>query len=222
VRLPSIVALLLVLQAGPAEGQDRVLYVRPWCELQPFATVGSDEYPLSKQTAAARVLEEGRVLFSAMVYGYTFLYTPSDAARKVAERFELVPVAEIPWGAVGVSVMETMEEDGRLYARLSYVLSGSELKRRESWESSAVAKSAGSGEGSLFKGYRDKITALDNAIKNAIREYLRTRILNKPREIRGEVILWEDPRTIVRAGVYVTTAAVKLRVTEIVPYRIFG
>ena len=51
--------------------------------------------------------------------------------------------------------------------------------------------------------------------------HLNTRVLNRPREIRGEVLLWDDPQTIVRPGSYITTARVKLRVSEIVPYRIF-
>ncbi len=197
------------------------LYVRPWCDLEPFVRVGVDEYPLAREKAAERILEEARVLFSAMVYGYRFVYTPSDAARKVEERFELEPVAEIPWGARRVHILDTTEEDKRLYARLSCSLSDSEIKRRRSWESSAVEMSTGSGNGDLFKGYTDKITAFRNAVKDAVRNHLRARVLNKPREIRGEVVLWEDPRTIERAGEYRAMVKVKLQVSGIVPYRIF-
>ena len=34
-----------------------------------------------------------------MVYGWTFAWTPGDAARKVEDRFELTPVALIPPGS---------------------------------------------------------------------------------------------------------------------------
>jgi hypothetical protein len=220
-RCPSLVLLSCLLVVPGLAAQTELLRVRPWCELEPFVRVGADDYPLSRETAARRVLEEGRILFSAMVYGYTFVYTPSDAARHVEEIFELTPVAEIPWGSERLRVGETAVEGKRLTSRLSYGLSQPEALRRASWSSSALPLSTGVGQGSLFKGYTEKQTALANAMKDAVRNHLRTRILNKPREVRGDVVLWEDPMTIVKAGVYITTAKVKLRIREIVPYRIF-
>ncbi len=213
--------LSLFLLSFPARGQDNRVIVRPWADLEPFVRVGQDPYPLSTETAERRILEEARVLLSAMVYGYTFDYIPFDAARKVLETFQLTPVAQIAWGADRVRVVETDVEDTRLYARVSCTLTDFELSRRNAWSSGAVDMATGTGEGDLFKGYTDKITALQNAIKEAIRENLRTRVLNKPREVKGEVLLWEDPRTVVRAGRYFTTAKVRLHVSEIVPYRIF-
>jgi hypothetical protein len=220
-RLSAVVLLLLLASSLRVAAQSERLFVRPWCDLEPFVRVGVDEYPLSRETAARRILEEGRILFSSMVYGYSFTYVPSDAARKVSETFTLTPVAEIPWGSRGVEILETTLEDKRLYARIAYTLTDAEAKRREAWDSSAVAMSTGSGKGSLFKGSPDKITALNNAMKDAIRSYLRSRVLNKPREVRGEIVLWEDPQTVERAGEYIATAKVRLRVTELVPYRIF-
>jgi hypothetical protein len=220
-RALALFLLALALPSRLLSAQAERLSARPWCDLEPFVRVGTDEYPLSRELAARRILEEGRVVFSAMVYGYTFVYTPSDAARKVEELFELTPVAEVPWGSARLAVGETMVESRRLFSRLSYTLSAAEAQRRASWASSAIPQSTGSGEGSLFGGYTEKLTALRNAMKEAVREHLRTRILNKPREIRGDLVLWEDPQTIVRAGVYTATAKVKLRVREVVPYRIF-
>jgi hypothetical protein len=221
--MPRLLAALVlsVFPLFPAFALGETLYVRPWCEIDPFVRVGPDEYPLSEEVAARRVLEEGRTLFSAMVYGYTFVYTPSDAARKVAEVFELSPVAGIPWGVKEVRVIETETAGARFYARLSLELPEAEAKRRAAWSSAGSDVSTGSGEASLFGGHEAKLEALKNAIKNAIKNHLSVRVLNKPREIRGEVVLWEDPRTGIRSGNYMTTAKVRLRLTEIVPYRIF-
>ena len=220
-RRPIPVLVLLILPSLSALALGETLYVRPWCEIEPFVRVGSDEYPLSEEAAARRVLEEGRTLFSAMVYGYTFIYTPSDASRRVDESFQLTPVADIPWGVGEVRVIETTTEEDKFSARLALSLPDAEVRRRESWGSAGVDAAMGTGEASLFGGHSAKIEALANAIKNAVRNHLSTRVLNKPREIRGEVVLWEDPRTVIRAGGYVTTAKVRLRITEIVPYRIF-
>lgn len=219
-RAVSVLAIF-VFSFLPAFGLDETLYVRPWCEIDPWVRVGSDEYPLSEEAAAGRVLEEGRVLFSAMVYGYTFVFTPSDAARKVAEVFELTPVAGIPWGVREIRVIETQTAGSLFYARLSLALPDAEIRRRAAWSSAGSDVSTGSGEGDLFGGHEAKFEALKNAIKNAIRAHVSARVLNKPREIRGEVVLWEDPRTGIQAGRYLTTAKVRLRVTEIVPYRIY-
>ena len=72
-----------------------------------------------------------------------------------------------------------------------------------------------------MKGPTAKMSALQDAVRDAIRRSLDTRYVNKPRQISGEVVLWDDPRSIVRAGFYFTTATVKLMVRELVPYRIF-
>jgi hypothetical protein len=59
------------------------------------------------------------------------------------------------------------------------------------------------------------------AIKDAIRRSLDVRYVNKPREITGEVVLWDDPLTRVSAGSFRTTAKVKVLVQDLVPYGIF-
>ncbi len=220
-RRAFLVYALFLLLSLPAFGIGETLYVRPWCELDPWVRVGADEYPLTEEIASRRILEEARTLFSAMVYGYTFVFTPSDASRKVSEVFELTPVAEIPWGVREIRVIETTTEGARFYARLSLALPEAEARRRSAWSSAGSVLCTGNGEASLFGGYTAKMEALKNAIKNAIRSDLSPRILNKPREVRGEVVLWEDPLTGIGSGQYKTTAKVRLRVTEIVPYRIF-
>ena len=54
-----------------------------------------------------------------------------------------------------------------------------------------------------------------------MRNQLRTRIFNKPRTIRGEVVLWDDPQVWAGSGAYHAVAKIRLRVVEIIPYRIF-
>jgi hypothetical protein len=156
-----------------------------------------------------------------MVYGWTFAYTPGDRERGVEESFLLTPIAEIPWGSPRLSVHETEVADLKLFARISYSLNDDELARRMSWEGNSAALSMGRGTADVFKGPAEKLASLRDAMRDAVRAHLAVRVLNKPREIRGSLVLWEGPRTVVRAGTYTTTARVKLQVSEIVPYRIF-
>jgi len=202
-----------------ARGDDR-LFIRPWIELEPLVRIEA-EYPIPLEKAERRLLEEARILFSGMVYGWTFLYTPGDRERRVEESFLLTPIAEIPWGSPRLAVRETEVAELKLFARISYTLNDDELARRMSWEGNSAAVSTGRGTANVFKGPAEKLASLRDAIRDAVQNHLSTRVLNKPREIMGEIVLWEDPYTIVRAGTYTTTARIKLQVQEIVPYRIF-
>lgn len=219
VTVPLLAVVLLAL-ARPAAGDDR-LFIRPWVELEPVVRIDEGDYPIPLETAGRWLLEEARTLLSGMVYGWTFTWTPGDAARKVEDRFDLVPVAEIPRGSERLVVRQTEVAEARLFAQVSYQMSPSEDLRRRSWAGAAVDEASGAGEAPVLDGRAAKLLALANAIKDAVRGHLRTRILNKPREIRGEVVLWEDPRAWVASGAYHATAKVRLRVLDVIPYRIF-
>jgi hypothetical protein len=104
---------------------------------------------------------------------------------------------------------------------MSYALDDNESLRRSGWESNTAALSTGQGKASVMQGPDAKMASLHDAVRDAIRRSLDVRYVNKPREITGEVVLWDDPESIVRAGSYFTTARVKLMVRELVPYRIF-
>jgi hypothetical protein len=218
-----IVSSLVVLAAvslGYAEAPDR-LFVRPWVELEPVVRIDPGQYPIPAAVAEKSVLEEGRVLFSGMIYGWTFTYYPGDRSRRVQESFVLLPVAQIPWGSPHLSVRETRVEETRLWVRMVYALDENESLRRAGWESNTAVLSTGQGKASAMQGPSAKMAALQDAIRDAIRRGLDARYVNKPREISGEVVLWDDPQSIVRAGFYFTRAKVKLTVRELVPYRIF-
>jgi hypothetical protein len=218
-----IVSLIIFLLAGAgarAQSIDR-LFIRPWVELEPLTHIESDQYPLPRKIAEQKLLEEGRVLFSAMIYGWTFTYVPGDLARQVKESFVLTPVAEIPWGSARLEVRETEVMETKLWARMSYTLNDDEQRRRLSWESNTASLSSGRGQASVREGPAAKMASMKDAIRDAIRRSLDSRVINKPREIDGEVVLWEDPSTFVGAGGYVTSVKVKLLVRELVPYRIF-
>ncbi len=208
----------LAVRALPREAP-QTLDLRLWCELEPMdAPVGE---PLDGEEAARRTLEEARQVFSAMIYGYRFLYVPADEARSVREEFRLEPIGEVAWGDPALRILETERRDGRLYARLEYRLAESQAARRAAWSSNTIPAAAGTGEGSLFRGPGQKRTALEAAIREAIRNHLRPKIFNKPREVRGEVLLWGEPRTLIRASAYVTSIEARVRVAQLVPYRIF-
>jgi hypothetical protein len=217
--------LLLVfftLGLWPATAQDAELSVRLWCELEPLVEAGT-EYPLSRAEAQRRILEEGRWVLSDMIYGLRFRYTPADEARGLAEEFTLEPVAEIHWGDPALRIEDAWQQDGLLHAKITYRLADFQRARRRAWQSTAIPVSMGSGEASLFTlpGLSGKRASLEQATKEAIRNYLRPIHPNKPREIVGEMVLWSEPQVVIRSGEYLTVAQIKLQVREVRSYSLF-
>jgi len=207
-----VVFFLLAAASLPVGAQvvqsDNRLFVRPWVEL-------------SAAQAEHTLLEEARVLLSGMVYGWSFDYIPTNRMRQVGESFTLTPIAQIPWGSPRLRVIETETVDTRLWARASYSMDDAESARRASWESSTADLSQGEGKSGVMNGPDAKTQSFQDAVRDAIRMDLRTRYLDAPRQIRGDVVLWEDPMAAVRSGMYRTVVKVKIVVRELVPYRIF-
>lgn len=217
--LVSALLLCSALAAFP-DTVDR-LFVRPWTELEPLVRIGDGPYPIPVATAEKSLLDNAQAIISGMVYGWTFTYIPGDLSRRVTESFTLTPIAVIPRGSPRLRILETEVDDTRLWARVVYAMDDNEIQRRAAWDSNTADMSTGQGTANVLAGVDARMQSLRDAIRDAIRRSLDTRYVNKPAEITGEVILWEDPDVLVRAGAWMTTAKVKLVVRELVPYRIF-
>lgn len=203
-----------------ADAPDR-LFIRPWVEREPLVRIGPGPYPIPLADAEKSLLELGRILISGMVYGWTFVYEPGDRARRVQERFDLTPLAQVPWGSARLRVLETEEKDTRLWARISYELSDEESRRRQAWDSNTADLSSGQGTAAIQEGDPGRTKSLESAIRDAIRRSLDSRYVNKPREVTGEVVLWTDPEVRTSTGTWITSVTVKMQVRDLVPYRIF-
>jgi len=220
----SLSGLLLTLLLGLGAPLERLsaerLVAEVWCELEP-AVYEDQAYPVPAETAARRILEEARVYLSAMIYGYRFSYTPYDRSRRVEERFEITPIAEIPWGDSSLEIIEVIRQGNRMLGKVAYTLADHQRSRRNAWSSNTHPFSAGRGGESVLSGVSGKIAAFERSIKEAVRGYARKRVFNKPREINGEVLLWEEPRVTIDSGDYVSTVRIKLFIRELIPYSVF-
>jgi hypothetical protein len=210
---------MMVILFSPSLSAQTVLNEEFWAELQPLVTQG--ERNLTMDTAVKRVLEEGRYVFSGMVYGFSFSYTPLDRSRNIEEEFELKPHGEIQRGDPNLAVHETRMEGSRVYVRLRYTLRDFQEKWYQGMRSNILRASSGTGDASYYEGYGEKITAIRNAVLNAVREHARTRVDNKPKKITGAVTLDGAPRIMILSGVYRAVCSVKLILDEVVPYRVF-
>ena len=105
-----------------------------------------------------------------------------------------------------------------LIARVRHNLEEYQIDRIEGWKSNVFPVSSGRGSASIMKGYQEKVTAIQKAIKEAVREYARQKVYNKPRRVTGEVLLLEIPRIIIDAGSYNAFVKVKLKKVDLLPY----
>jgi hypothetical protein len=217
--LKPIALFLAAFALSSAAASGPLMEVPVWTELEPL--MGSATSFAEPDALRQRLLEQARSILSGMIYGYRFVYTPSDRARGVADRFELTPLGEITWGDPRLSVAWVQKQERRLAARIAYEMAEFQDARRRAWSTNTLPTASGRGEHSLFGGPDARQASLASAIEQAIRDHARGRIDNKPRELRGEVVIWEPPYTFVGPGTYVTTVTVKLRIGEAVPYRVF-
>ena len=172
-----------------------------------------------EESAEVRVLMEGRYVFSGMLYGYDFRYVPSDRTRQVEEEFNLQPVAQIPWGDERLRVISTRRSsDGAFVARLRYDMAPFQLARYEAWRSNILPPAFGAGSANLLRGFDGKISAIEEAVKQAIRSHMRGKTFNKPRTITGRVLLQEPPEVGVASGEYVAKVETFLIIDEVVHY----
>jgi len=215
-------ALILIFLPVFCHAEQDLITIRLWCELEPMVQE-NEEYPLSTGDAQKRVLEEARVILSGMIYGYRFSYTPGDKTRQINEEFTATPIAEILWGDPNMRITDAYVQDTFLFVKVYYDLEAFQRARRRAWASNSLDSSSGVGEYSVFiaPSPEGKRHALQEALKNAVRNALRPVYFNKPREVTGEILIWSEPHTIIQSGTYTTQLDVKLRVKEIRSYSLF-
>ena len=217
-----MLAVLLWLPAVLAASldSDPVLAGEFWVELDPFFKT-EEKYPLEQEEAYLRILEEARYVFSGIMYGFTFVYTPYDSGREVEEIFAIEATASIPWGDPALSIAETRVEGNLLFALVRYYPAEHQLRWLRMMESNIYDNATGRGGADLFRGPASKYEAIIEAAKEGIRQYLRSRIFNKPKEVNGKIVFADVPYVIIDGGKYVAKVSVRIDIDEIIPYRVF-
>lgn len=224
-RTLSTLALILACAALAAEAP-RVLRVPVWVFLEPVpgtfkANTAEDTGTKEMLPPATELRSVARFVLGGMVYGWRFNYVPGDRTRRVEESFSLEPVAEIPNDDARFSIAGVDPAYPRVSAWAEFALDDSAARRRLYWNSVQFRSADGRGYGALEResaGIRD---AYSDAVRAAVRAYARKLEKNKPKEIRGEVLLRENPRLFTDAGRYVADITVLVNLVEITPYTSF-
>lgn len=168
-------------------------------------------------------LDIARRAFSYMLYGGTLEYVPSDLARGVAEEIRVAPNGLVAWGDPNLTQVEgTIDaRQGALFSRFRYTLSQRQKAMLTPWLSGALSAAGGTGSVRWFWSTEVYTEGLDQALKEAVRAWLRVRHYNKPSLIRVRFRLRELPVHRVEGGSLLTSVKILMFPPEVRDYTEF-
>jgi len=211
-----------------AQAQD-VLRGEVQIRLEPvpfFAAYVEDGIPPDVETAYRRALEKAAVFFAAQIYGWSFHFHIGERARGIVEEFELTPLGEIPWGDPRLFVTQARFNDNVLSAWMDYRPSEAQNRRIQMWRMGNIRAAQGIGYGPLGgpaseeDWMANKITALEDSARAAIRAMLQASERNRPREATGFISLQDFPFFWMSAGRQAARARFRVEIREIIPFAV--
>ncbi|MCL2832591.1 MAG: hypothetical protein FWD78_05435 [Treponema sp.] len=216
--------LVVIFLSAPVYSQE-VLRGEVMVELEPvYGAYVDEKYPLDRDDAYKRALEEAAMFFSASIYGWSFDYEIGEKARNMAEVFELNPLGEIPWGDSGLKVTQADIRDMRLRAWMDFRPDANQLRRIQTWKTGTIRTAQAVGYGPL--GLPDQVSdwlkikklAMEDAARAAVRAMLQGSERNRPKEARGYISLQAFPVYWLDAGRWACSARFYVEIREIVPF----
>ncbi len=172
----------------------------------------------AQEDAINRLLEDARWAYSGMIYGFEVIWTPSAKAREVQDTLIIAPVALLPRGDDRFEAIAAVMENGFLYISLSYHLDEIQEDRVSAWGSRTLPFAAGQGHASIHD-VSARRKAMEAAIKESLRSYLRAREFNRPYEVRGRIGLLRFPVISLVDSDIVAKVKLAVNLQPPVPYR---
>lgn len=186
--------------------------------VQPGELVRRDTDPANRETQSLELLlEDARWAISGMIYGFNVTWTPPARNRGVEEILLVEPVASIPRGDPKFRTVATHQENGFLYVTFEYRPDAVQQRRLDGWAGQAFPAASGGGTAPVM-GWDSRREAMNEAIRNTLREWLRAREFNRPREIQGRVAFLNFPTTSLSAGSIRAAVSLRMDLKNVSPY----
>lgn len=216
-------ALFCTLIFGQTPSVVRNIRIPLWASLDAYPeleeaqdlTAGPFDYPIKS------VKEVAPFIITGMVYGWKFVYVPSDKQRGVEEYLEIeeiVPAARI---APGITYVSPWIQDEKFNCWSEYTRNASQIQTYNLWNSIKNPVIHGVGYGDIKKGFPGLKEAAYDALKNAVREHYRAVIKNKPKEITGSVLIRDIPTIGISSGRYIFNLDFFLECGKIIEYSVY-
>ncbi len=176
-----------------------------WAELDAYPELVNKENLTEDQFAypISRIRQIAPFLINGMVYGWHFVYVPSDKARGVEEFLEITEIQKVDFSVNKIVYTSPFVTEERMNCWCEYTRDAAQIQNYYLWSSIQNKTIHGRGSGSIKKGFDGIKEASENAVKNAVREHFRAIIKNKPREISGDLLIRNLPTIGIVSGQYV-------------------
>lgn len=160
-------------------------------------------------------------IISGMVYGWNFVYVPYDKARGVEEYLEVTEIVSSDVIKGGIKYVSPWISENNLNCWAEYTRTDSQIQNYNLWSSIQNPVIGGIGYASVEKGFEGIEEAAREALKDAIRNYYRKTIKNKPKEINGAVLVRDFPTLGISSGRYVINLDFFLECGKIIEYSVY-
>ncbi len=170
------------------------------------------------EEAGARLRTEAAWVYMGMIHGFEVEYVPLDIGRNVHESFAAKPAWKERSQRKGLSLADVRIEETTVKAYVEYRMTRSESSRYAGWRALGAAPFQSEGRASEASGPDARFTAMEQAVKLAVKEYARSLEKNRPRRVRALAAFERPPTIRVDQGLYVASARILIKVLEIVPY----
>jgi len=202
-----------------------VLRGEVFADLEPiYGRHVDEEYPLTVPKASRRALEEAALIYSAIIYGWSFQYEVGERARQIKENLDMEPEGVIKFGDPGLRATNVEVKDMRLKVWTDYHLTDAQQRRMQVWRTGTIRNAQATGYspiGSMevYPGWLAiKQSALEDAARAALRTMLRGSERNRPKEVTGFISLASFPHYFIDGGRWVVSARFRVQITEIIPF----
>ena len=194
-----------------------------WAELDAYPGLeksadeneGQFDFPIKQMRKIAPFIMSG------MVYGWNFVYVPYDKARGVEEYLEVTEIVSSDVIKGGITYTSPWISDNNLNCWVEYTRTDSQIQNYNLWSSIQNPVIGGIGYASVEKGFEGIEEAAREALKDAIRNYYRKTIKNKPKEINGAVLIRNFPTLGISSGRYVINLDFFLECGKIIEYSVY-
>ena len=184
-------------------------------ETEEKVSEGQFDYPVSQMKKIAPFIITG------MVYGWNFVYVPYDKARGVEEYLEVTEIVSADVIRGGITYASPWLTESTFNCWAEYTRTDSQVQTYKLWESIQNPVISGIGYAPVEKGFEGIEEAARESLKDAIRNYYRKTIKNKPKEITGAVLIRKFPTLGIDAGRYVINLDFFLECGKIIEYSVY-
>jgi hypothetical protein len=188
-----------------------------WADREPVSKEG-DPWPVTPEIARQRILDEAAWVYSGLVYGFGYSYTPYDKARGLEERFAVEGLGSIAADSLRLAGGARAPSDYEIRCFVEYRPDESQAALMESYRLDPWKSSQGIGKADILRGVAGRDEAYRDALRAAVRSFLQGLEPNKPRLAKGRVAFERPPSLSVIDGYYVVQARVRVMSTEVLPY----